>query len=175
VRRVRAGFSVCLGAGLLALVAAPASGSSLTKHCTGKAVAVRPGVRLVAGHISITATAYNPYTVQDRSVRPTLACRRARIVLHDFLLAKLTRPLRQCTVRVLRGGGCKVGNWLCYENEFAPPAPRGSFDELCTHLVLDRHRVVRRLTHIFFRETDHGHARDRAHRANSAHGDRRRG
>jgi hypothetical protein len=144
--------------GLLGGICGSAAGSSLTKHCAGRAVASRSGVRLVAANISVTATVYDPSTVRTRSVRPTLGCHRARVVLHKFLLAKLTQPVNQCTKRVLRGGGCKVGDWLCYENAFVPPAPRGSYDELCTHILVDRQGVVRRLTHVFFRETDHDHA-----------------
>jgi hypothetical protein len=163
VRRVWAGLWVCLAAALFAfappstvvrLRSASAASSGLTKHCGGRVLATQSGVTLIASRISISATVYDPATVQTHSVRPVLRCARARTVLDEFLVAKLTRPLKQCTDRVLKGGGCKVGSWLCYDNEFVPAPPRGSYDELCTHLELDRDHVVRRLTHVFFRETD---------------------
>jgi hypothetical protein len=169
VPRVWAGLWACLVAALLVFApsspgirfpAASAASSSLTKRCAARVAAARFGVTLVASRISVTATVYNATTVQTRSVRPALRCSRARIVLDEFLVAKLTRPLNQCTDRVLRGGACKVGSWLCYENAAAPPPkpPAGSYDEICTHILVNRHGVVRRLTHVFFRETDQDHA-----------------
>lgn len=155
--RVLLGSLVCVAVGLSIVASTAAASSGLTKHCGGKVAATQTGVTLVASRIHITATVYNPSTVQTHAARPVLGCSVARTVLDEFLVAKLTRPLNVCTDRVLRGGGCKVGNWLCYENASAPAAPRGSYDEICNHLLLDRFKVVRRLTYVFFRETDHDH------------------
>ena len=149
---------MCVVVGLLIVASTAAASSGLTKHCGGRVVAAQSGVTLVASRIHITATVYNPSTVQTHAARPVLGCSRARTVLDEFLIAKLTRPLKVCTDRVLRGGGCKVGDWLCYENASGSAAPAGSYDEICNHLLLDRDRVVRRLTYVFFRETDHDHA-----------------
>ncbi len=153
VRRGVTALTVCLVSSLLAF-AVPAAGSSLTKHCAGSVAVTQSGVTLEAGRIRIQAQHYLP---QLHLVPPALGCHRARAVLHDFLLAKLTRgggAPNQCTDNVLRGGGCKVGRWLCYEELFLSRPPNAS-DLLCTKLLRDRRRAVDGLDHIFFHETDH--------------------
>jgi hypothetical protein len=149
----------CLAAGLLLATSAPAASRNLTKHCQGRVSASQSGVRLGAGDIRVGATAYNATTVQTRTIWPALGCRKARSVLRAYLTAKLTRPLNKCTAPALRGSGCKVGHWVCYSpNPLPPKLPRGSYEQVCLHVLSFPHGPVRRLTSIFFRETDHDHA-----------------
>jgi hypothetical protein len=111
-------------------------------------------VILAASHIRVTALTYNPTTVQTHRVRPALSCARARSVLHAFLSAKLHRPLNRCTVPALQGKGCRVEHWVC----FAANVRRPLASQLCSHFLFDRGGATRRITTIFFRETDQDHS-----------------
>jgi len=160
VPRVRlVGFLLCFAVGLVLATSAPAASPKLTKHCQGSVAASQSGVRLVAGDIRVGASAYNATKVKTYAIWPALRCGRARSVLHAYLTAKLTRPLNKCTAPALRGSGCKVGQWVCYTpNPLPAKLPRGSYEQACLHVLSYPHGPVRRLTTIFFRETDHDHA-----------------
>jgi hypothetical protein len=160
VPRVRVvGFLLCLAVGLILASSAPAASPKLIKHCSGTVSASQSGVRLAGGDIRIGASAYDATKVQTRAIWPALGCGKARSVLHAYLTAKLTRPVNKCTAPALRGTGCKVGQWVCYSpNPLPPKLPRGSYEQVCLHVLADPHGPVRRLTSIFFRETDHDHA-----------------
>jgi hypothetical protein len=150
---------VCLVAGVLFAGSALAASPRLVKHCPGTVVASRAGVTLAVSHIHVGATAYNATTVQTHPIWPALRCRQARDILRAYLTAKLTRPLKRCAVPALRGTGCKVDQWVCYSPNPLPRAlPRGSYEQVCLHVLSFPHGPVRRLTTIAFRETDHDNA-----------------
>jgi hypothetical protein len=90
-----------------------------------------------------------------------LLCLAVGLILASSAPAASPKPTKHCsgTVSALRGTGCKVGQWVCYSpNPLPPKLPRGSYEQVCLHVLADPHGPVRRLTSIFFRETDHDHA-----------------
>lgn len=149
MRRVLLGCSVCIAVGVL-LFAVPTAGAGTAapvEHCPGRVAVSRYGVTLAAGRIHVDAFGY-----RQRRLRPAITCNGADLVIRAYLTAKLYRPLNQCTVPSEKGQWCHVDHWLCAA---AYPASRDpSPEQECAHVRIDGAGRVRRLTHIWFRETD---------------------